>query len=68
VHRKIPTIDIAIALSCIDRITLRPGFRRRLPTTFKSTIKGIDGCSAMKVYRSTLIRSENWKALGESAI
>ncbi len=64
---KDSTIDIAIPLSCIERITLSPWIASALSDHVKSTIKEIDGCSAMKVYRSTLISNENWKALGESA-
>src|SRR5580692_7546460 len=33
---KYDTIDIAIPLSCIDRITLSPGFQRRFPTTSRA--------------------------------
>ena len=62
------TIDIAIPLACIERITLSPWIPSALSDHVKSTIKEIDGCSAMKVYRSTLISNENWKALGESAM
>jgi hypothetical protein len=64
---KCHTIDIAIPLACIERITLSPWIPSALSDHVKSTIKEIDGCSAMKVYRSTLISNENWKALGESA-
>ena len=64
---KYDAIDIAIPLSCIDRFTLSPCIPSTLSDHVNSTIKEIDGCSAMKVYRSTLISNENWKALGESA-
>jgi hypothetical protein len=39
----------------------------RVADHVKSTIKEIEGCSALKIYRSILISNENWKALGESA-
>ena len=61
------TLDVAIPLACIERITLSPWIPSVLSDQVKSTIKEIEGCSAMKVYRSTLISNENWKALGESA-
>jgi hypothetical protein len=64
---KYDTIDIAIPLTCIERITLSPWIPSALSDHVKSTIKEIGGCGAMKVYRSTLISNENWKALGEGA-
>lgn len=64
---KYSTIDLAIPLTCIERITLSPWIPSTLSDHVKSTIKEIGGCSAVKVYRSTLISNENWKALGESA-
>jgi hypothetical protein len=42
---KYDTIDIAIPLSCIDRITLSPWIPSTLSDHVKSTIKEIDGCS-----------------------
>lgn len=65
--RKDSSLDIDIPLACIERITLSPWIPAALTDHLKSTIKEIDGCNSMKVYRSTLISNENWKALGESA-
>lgn len=65
--KKEGSLDVAIPLACIERITLSPWIPASLSDHLKSTIKEIDGCSAMKVYRSTLISNENWKTLGESA-
>ena len=65
--KKDGSLDVAIPLACIERITLSPWIPAALSNHLKSTIKEIDGCSAMKVYRSTLISNENWKTLGESA-
>ena len=64
---KDSSLDVAIPLACIERITLSPWIPAALSDHLKSTIKEIDGCGAMKVYRSTLISNENWKTLGESA-
>jgi hypothetical protein len=65
--KKMASLDVAIPLACIERITLSPWIPAALSDHVKSTIKEIEGCSAMKVYRSTLISNENWKSLGESA-
>jgi hypothetical protein len=61
------SLDVTIPLACIERITLSPWIPAALSDHVKSTINEIDGCGSMKVYRSTLISNENWKALGESA-
>jgi hypothetical protein len=65
--QKDNTLDIAIPLACIDRITLSPWIPAVLSDHVKSTIKEIEGCNSIKVYRSTLISNESWKTLGEHA-
>jgi hypothetical protein len=65
--QKNSTLDIAIPLACIDRITLSPWIPAVLSDHVKSTIKEIQGCKLVKVYRSTLISNESWKTLGEHA-
>jgi hypothetical protein len=64
---KANSLDVAIPLACIERITLSPWIPAALSDHLKSTIKEIEGCGSMKVYRSTLISNENWKSLGEGA-
>ena len=54
-------------ISVAPRSRWSPWIPSALSDHVKSTIKEIDGCGAMKVYRSTLISNENWKALGECA-
>lgn len=61
------TLDIGIPLGCIERITLSPWIPSMLADHVKRTIKEIEGCESLKVYRSTLISNESWKELGESA-
>jgi hypothetical protein len=65
--KKSNSLDIAIPIACIERITLSPWIPAALSDHVKRTIKGIKGCSSIKVVRSTLISNENWKALGDSA-
>lgn len=50
-----------IPLSCISRITLSPWLPKPLEKSIKDTIKQIDGCKNVKVFRSTLIENERWK-------
>ena len=61
---KNPTLDIAIPLSCIERITLSPWVPRALSRHVKRTLKSITGCSNLEIARSTLIGNEEWKKLG----
>lgn len=60
-------LNIDVPLACIERITLSPWIPAALSDHVKSTIKEIDGCQSLKVFRSTLISNESWKALGDSA-
>jgi hypothetical protein len=62
------SLDIAIPLACVERVTLSPWIPSALSDHVKSTIKEIDGCKSMKVVRSTLISNEIWKTLGENAM
>ncbi len=60
-------LNIEIPLACIERITLSPWIPSVLSDHVKSTIREIDGCRSLNVFRSTLISNEKWKALGDSA-
>jgi hypothetical protein len=64
---KIQTLEIAIPLSCIERITLSPWIPATLAAHLKRTIRDIDGCENLEVVRSTLISNEEWKNLGDEA-
>ena len=64
---KIPTLDIAIPLSCIERVTLSPWLNLALSPYVKRMLKSIRGCGGLEISRSTLISNEQWKNLGESA-
>lgn len=63
----IPTLDIAIPLSCIDKVTLSPWLPAALSDRVKSILRSIPNCNVLKIRRSTLISNEEWKSLGESA-
>jgi hypothetical protein len=64
---KRDSLDIAIPLNCIQRVTLSPWIPLALTEHLKSTLRGIDGCEALKVFRSTLISNEQWKDFAEDA-
>lgn len=55
--------DIPIELSHVKRITLSPWLDAALSNSVKASLKSIDGCSSLKIYRSTLIENTDWKKL-----
>lgn len=54
-HLRLPS------LSSISRITLSPWMPAALVTSVKETLKEIEGCKTLKIYRSTLVDNERWK-------
>ncbi len=52
-----------IKISLIRRITLSPWIAQPLFASVKQTLQSIDGCSGLKIYRSTLIENEKWRSL-----
>jgi hypothetical protein len=65
--KRLPKLDIDIPLSCIDRIMLSPWIHRDLADHVKRMIRSFQGCSGLKIVRSTLIGNEEWKNLGEDS-
>jgi hypothetical protein len=59
------TFDIAISLSCIDKVTLSPWLDKALATHVKAILHGIEDCEDLKIVQSTLISNEEWKQIGE---
>jgi hypothetical protein len=55
--------DYAIGLGCIRRITLSPWMPKALVNSVRATLKSLEGCSHIKIYQSTLVSNEGWKAL-----
>lgn len=62
-----PFHDVPISLGHIKRITLSPWLAAPLAESVKGTLKAIDGCSKIKIYRSTLIDNPDWKKLAGRA-
>jgi len=56
------TKSYPIALECIKRITLSPWMSRSLSGPVKDTLKSIPDCSPIRIYQSTLVDNEAWKA------
>jgi len=64
---KKATLDISVPLTCIDRVTLSPWIHPSLYTRLKKTLRSIEGCSDLRIVRSTLVGSEDWKKFGDAA-
>ena len=64
---KLSKLDIAIPLSCIDRITVSPWIHPVLFRYVKQMLRSIEGCGTLTIVRSTLIGNEEWKTRGGAA-
>ena len=65
--KEYSTLDIAIPLACITRITLSPWAHKSLSDPMKKLLKSIKGCEGLEIVRSTLVGNEEWKNIGASA-
>lgn len=54
-----------IDLSCIARIQINPWIPLPLVAPLKDTIKSVDGCKKLKIYKTTLLENEDWKSVAE---
>jgi len=52
---------VGIELVAIRRVTLSPWLPESIAESVKETISRIDGCSRLKVFRSSLIENSSWK-------
>lgn len=58
---------LPIDLTAITQVTLSPWLHPKLVDSVKATLKCIDGCDALKVYRTTLISNDEWLKHGAAA-
>ncbi len=63
----LPSKPIPVSLASIRSISLSPWLHESLAQATKDAIHSIDGCSRLKVFRSTLVSNEEWKAIGGNA-
>jgi hypothetical protein len=59
--------SVAISLSAIVKITLSPWLPNGVESSIIETIKSIDGCSGLKVKRSSLIENVRWRKVIDKA-
>ena len=55
--------DYPIEIEWIEEIQLSPWMPKTLVDSVKKTFKKIDGCSHLKIFRSTIVESESWKKI-----
>jgi hypothetical protein len=58
---------LPIDLKAITQVTLSPWLHPALVESVKSSLKAIDGCSKLKVHRTTLISNDEWLKHGAAA-
>jgi hypothetical protein len=66
-EQSLTSLDIPIELSSITRITLSPWLHPSLQKNIKVALKQIDGCSSIRMWRSTLTENAAWKEFGGNA-
>ncbi len=57
----------AIALDCIEAITLSPWLHQSMFEPVSDCLRGISGCEHMNIRPSSLISNDGWKNYGERA-
>ena len=63
-----PVFRLPVPLTAIKRITLSPWLPASVVDHVKSTLKAIEGCESLKIYKSTLIENENWKKFAVNGV
>lgn len=59
---------LPVPLKAIKRITLSPWLPASVVVHVKSTLKAIDGCKSLKIYKSTLVENESWKKFAVKSV
>ena len=63
-EKALSAFSVKIRLECIDRVLLSPWMPAPLADATRKLLRKIDGCSTLKINRSTLINNEQWKKVG----
>jgi hypothetical protein len=58
---EMETRAFAVPIRTIARVTLNPWLSSPLAAAVKRAIRSTPGCSALKVYQTTLLENETWK-------
>lgn len=63
-----PVFRMQVPLKAIKRITLSPWLPVSVVNHVKSTLKSIDGCKSLEIYKSTLVENEDWKKFAVNGV
>jgi hypothetical protein len=66
--RVLFTKSFEFDLAAIRRITLSPWIVKSLSDSVIATLRQVRGCERLKIYRSTLVDSEQWQRLASNAV
>ena len=58
-----PVFRLPVPLKAIECITLSPWLPSTVVACIVRTLRSIEGCEALKIYKSTLVENEDWKIL-----
>lgn len=61
--REMESQNLDIGIDVIKRVTLSPWMHKSLSESVKASLKSINGCNRVKIYRSTLVDNEGWKRI-----
>ncbi|CAH0192568.1 hypothetical protein ABH908_004633 [Pseudomonas frederiksbergensis] len=58
-----PVFRLSVPLRAVKRITLSPWLPSSVVIHIVNTLRSIEGCTALKIFQSTLVENEDWKIL-----
>lgn len=64
---ELPALNILLRLSSIRSVSLSPWMNDALSRSVVNAIRAVDGCSKLRVSRSTLTSNEQWKGYANGA-
>ena len=65
--KELPALNILLRLSSIRSVSLSPWMNDALSRSVVNAIRAVDGCSKLRVSRSTLTSNEQWKGYANGA-
>jgi hypothetical protein len=66
--RNVPTKNIPIPMSCINRIIVSYKLNHNDYRAIRGELRSMDGCKGLDIRRSHLTESKTWKAAGEDFV
>lgn len=60
--------DVKFSLDLVSAIVLSPWLPRTVTKKVKETIRSIDGCSNIRIFRTTLVDNPTWQSRGRAGL